>query len=65
MCYDLELICNVSEVPYVGISTYGTIGYVDLAPHGQIYCKNTHTIVKSIQYNELYEDEHNYSFNAW
>jgi hypothetical protein len=38
---DLELICDVSEVPYIGISTYGKIGYLELNHHGQIHCKNT------------------------
>ncbi len=39
---DLDLL-------YVGIHTYGTIGYVLPICHGQIYCNITDNSIKSMQ----------------
>ena len=50
LCFDLELICDVSEVPNIGISIYGKIGYLELIHHGQIHYKNNNNSTKSIQY---------------
>ena len=49
LCFDLELICDVSEVTYIGISTHGKIGYLELIHHGQIHCNNTNNSIKSMQ----------------
>ena len=51
--FDLELICDVSEVPYIEISTYGKIGYLELIHHGQIHCKITNNSIKSMQYTKV------------
>ena len=50
LCFDLELIYDVSEAPYVGIRPYGKIGYLEFIHHGQIHCKNTSNSIKSMQY---------------
>ena len=53
LCFDLELICDVPTVPYIGISTYGKIGYFELIHNGQIHCKNTNNSIQSMQYTKV------------
>ena len=36
------------DLSYVGIHTHGTIGYAFPIRHGQIYCKITEIIIKSM-----------------
>ena len=50
MCFDLYPICDVSDLSYIEIPTYGRLGYVWPIRHDQIYCKITDNSIKSMQY---------------